>query len=85
MRWRFRRQEKFIALTDVDVVFFVSNKLFKKYSFFERKNNQKINDILSIITGQFPLTNFDAKDKFSDSNNVKWSLDLNVDVDIMFK
>lgn len=53
--------------------------------FFERKNNQKINDILSIITGQFPLTNFDAKDKFSDSNNVKWSLDLNVDVDIMFK
>lgn len=53
--------------------------------FFERKNNQKTNDNLSVITGQFPLTNFDAKDKFSDSNNVKWSLDLNVDVDILFK
>ena len=39
--------------------------------FFERKNNQKTNDNLSVITGQFPLTNFDAKDKFSDSNNVK--------------
>lgn len=85
MRWRFRRQEKYVALKDVDVVFFVSNKLFKKYSSFWEKNNQKINDILSIITCPFPLTNFDAKDKFSDSNNIKWLLDLNVDVDIMFK